>query len=120
MFAANHWTEHGVLNGGVRERLKELKRFATQRKSNIMKQPDPAELQETKPPTKEYTRRTHGSNQIYSRGRPCWTSMEERSLFLSRLNASVEENDRVGRWVGEHPNRSREGRGFLEGKPERG
>jgi len=29
MLAANHWTEHDVPNGGVREGLKELKGFAT-------------------------------------------------------------------------------------------
>jgi hypothetical protein len=29
MLVANHWTEYRVPNGGVRERMKELKGFAT-------------------------------------------------------------------------------------------
>jgi hypothetical protein len=56
MLAAKHWTDLGVPSGGVREGLKELKGFATQKKNNINQPaPTPLELPEAKPPTKEYT-----------------------------------------------------------------
>jgi hypothetical protein len=54
MLTANLWTEHGVPNRGVREKLKELKGFATHRKNNI-NQPVFPELSGSKPQTKEYT-----------------------------------------------------------------
>jgi hypothetical protein len=50
VLTGNHWTEHGVPNGGVR--LKELNGFATHRKNNSINQLPP---QRTKPSTKEYT-----------------------------------------------------------------
>jgi hypothetical protein len=34
MLTANHWTEHGLPNGGVKG-LKELKGFGTHRKNNV-------------------------------------------------------------------------------------
>jgi hypothetical protein len=37
--------------------VKELKGFATQRKNNIIKQPDPPEIPGTKPLTSKYTQR---------------------------------------------------------------
>jgi hypothetical protein len=32
MLVANHWTEHGIPTGGVKERTEELKGFATPQK----------------------------------------------------------------------------------------
>jgi hypothetical protein len=55
MFTANHWTEHSVPNGGVRERTERAEGFETHRKNNNINQPDSPELPGTKTPTKEYT-----------------------------------------------------------------
>jgi hypothetical protein len=54
MLAANHWTEHRVPSGRVKE-LKEVKRLVTHRKNNYINQPVPPKLPETKEPAKEYT-----------------------------------------------------------------
>ena len=83
LHTANHWTEHGISNGGVRERAERSWRcLQLHRKNNNINQPDPwpPELPETKPPTKEYTWRNHGSSFIYSRGWPCQVVMEGETL----------------------------------------
>jgi hypothetical protein len=48
--------------------------------NNNINQLDLPELPGTKPPTKEYTWRDHGSSQICSRGWPCQESMGEEIL----------------------------------------
>ena len=59
MIVANHWTQPGVPNEQLEKGLKELKGFATHRRSNNIKKPDPPPttpgLPGTKPPSKEYT-----------------------------------------------------------------
>ena len=58
MLAANHWTEHGDPNGGVRERTKGAEGvYNPIRRTTIStnQTPPPPELPGTKPPTKEYT-----------------------------------------------------------------
>ena len=53
MLPANHWTEHRVPNGGVRERTEGAEGVCNHRKNNSINQPDPPELPGTKPPIKE-------------------------------------------------------------------
>jgi hypothetical protein len=58
--------------------LKELKGFASPQEKqqyNNNNQPDPPELPGTKPLTKEYTWRGHGSSRICNKGQPFRTSM---------------------------------------------
>ena len=55
MLTANHGTDHEDPMEELEKGLKELKSFATHRKSNSINKPDPTELLETKPSTKEYT-----------------------------------------------------------------
>ena len=55
MLTANHGTDHEDPMEELEKGLKELKSFATHRKSNSINKPDPTELPETKPPTKEHT-----------------------------------------------------------------
>jgi hypothetical protein len=54
ILTANHWTEHWVPNGGVRERTEEPEGQPLRKDNNINK-PNTPELPGTKPPTKEYT-----------------------------------------------------------------
>jgi hypothetical protein len=86
----------------LEKRLKELKGLQLHRKHSNIKQP---ELLECKPTSKGYTRGTHGSNHICSRGWPCWASMGEEALGLRRLDASVKgefegQEAGMGGWVG--------------------
>jgi hypothetical protein len=62
MLTANHWTEHRVPNGGVRERNEGAEGAYSLMGwgGNSVNQPDPPELQETEPPTKGYTWRDPG------------------------------------------------------------
>jgi hypothetical protein len=57
MFIANHWTEHGVLNGGVREKTEGAEGLCNLIGRTIIStnQTPPPELPGTKPPTKEHT-----------------------------------------------------------------
>jgi hypothetical protein len=55
MLTVNHWTEHGVLNGGVGERTEGAKEVCNPRKNNNIKQPDPQYFQGLNHQTKEYT-----------------------------------------------------------------
>jgi hypothetical protein len=50
------------------------------RKNNDINLPDPSELPGTKPPTKEYTWKDHGSSRICSRGWPCLASVGGEAL----------------------------------------
>jgi hypothetical protein len=54
MLTANHWTEHGVSNGGVRERTEEAEGDCKPIGRRTIPTNHP-ELPQTKPPTKEYT-----------------------------------------------------------------
>jgi hypothetical protein len=54
MLAANHWTEHGNPNGGVRERTEEAEGVCNSIGRTISTTQTP-ELPDTKPPTKGYT-----------------------------------------------------------------
>jgi hypothetical protein len=108
---------------GLEKGLKELKGFATHRKNNI-NHPDPPELTETKPPTKEYTWRDLWfiCSSICSRGWPCWASMGGEGLGLVKARCpSVGELEagKVGvcRWMGEHSHRSRGREGCDRGLP---
>ena len=79
------------------------------RKHNNINQP---ELPESKPPTKEYTWRDHGSSLICIRGWLCRASMGEKALGLRKACCtSVGEwqdmDTEMGEWEGEHPNRIR-------------
>jgi hypothetical protein len=56
MLAANHWTEHGVPNGEVREMTEVAEGVCSPiRKAIISTNQTSPELRGTKPPTKEYT-----------------------------------------------------------------
>jgi hypothetical protein len=57
MLAANHWTEHGIPNGGFRERTEGAEGVCNSigRTTISTNQTAPPELPRTKPLTKEYT-----------------------------------------------------------------
>jgi hypothetical protein len=56
MLEATHWTEHGVLNGGVRERTERAEGVCnSEGRTMISTNQIPPELPGTKLPTKEYT-----------------------------------------------------------------
>ena len=56
MLAASHWTEHGILNGGVRESTEGAEEDCKPiGRTTVSTNPDPSDLPETKPPTKEHT-----------------------------------------------------------------
>jgi hypothetical protein len=56
MLTANHWTEHGDPNGGVRERTEGAERVCSPiGRTTISTNQTPPDLHRTKPPTKEYT-----------------------------------------------------------------
>ena len=56
MLKTNRGTEHGVLNGGVREKTEEAKGVCNPiGRTTISTNQTPPELPGTKPPTKEYT-----------------------------------------------------------------
>ena len=56
MLAVNHWTEHGVPNGGVGEGTEGAEGVCNPMgESNIVNWPDTLEFQGTGPTTKEYT-----------------------------------------------------------------
>jgi hypothetical protein len=80
MLAGNHWTEHGVPDGEVRERTERSEEVCSSiggTKMSTNQTPFPG----TKPPTKEYTHGvTHDSSDICSRGWPCQISMGGEAL----------------------------------------
>jgi hypothetical protein len=102
--AANHWTEHRVPNGAVREKTQGTEGVCnpTGRTTVSTNQTSP----ELNHQPKSTHGGTHGSSHICSRG---WSSMGEEALgVLWRLSAPVQA--RAGRWgwVGrENPYRSR-------------
>jgi len=56
MLAANHRTENGVPNGGIRKRTQGAEEVCTHLgRTTISANQTPPELSGTKPPTKEYT-----------------------------------------------------------------
>jgi len=64
MLAANHWTEHGVPNGGIRERIEGAEGVCNpigRTKISTNQTPSPTELQGTRPQTKEL----HGDPCLY-------------------------------------------------------
>jgi hypothetical protein len=86
MLAVNHWTEHRVTKGRIRERTKgaesvcnPIERITISTKQTPHHYPHPTELPGTKPPTREYTC-LHGSSSICSAGCPCQASMGRETL----------------------------------------
>jgi hypothetical protein len=77
MLAANHWTEHGVPNRGVREGAEGVEGVCNPigRTTTSTKQ-TPQNSQELN----HQQRSTHGSSCICSRGWPCHASMEGEIL----------------------------------------
>jgi hypothetical protein len=73
------------------------------RKNNNINQADlpTPEIPGTKPPTKEYTWRKHGSSHICSRGWPCWASMGGEALGpLKALCPSIQGREGRSGWAG--------------------
>jgi hypothetical protein len=54
MLAANHLTEHGDHNGGVRGKTEGAEGICNNRKNNNINQPGPPELPRTRSSSKEY------------------------------------------------------------------
>jgi hypothetical protein len=110
MLTANHWTEHGVLNGGIRERTEGAEGVC-----NNINQPNPPEFPGTKPPTKEYTWRDPGYSCISSRGWPCQASMGGEALgFVKAGCPSIRRmpGQRIrSRWVGKGTSSQKQGKG---------
>jgi hypothetical protein len=78
MLASNHWTDHGVPNGGVRERTKVAEEvcYSIERTTISTNQSS----QEPNHQPKRTHEGTHGSSHIYSRGYPYWASIGEEAL----------------------------------------
>jgi hypothetical protein len=115
---ANHGTEHGVPNGGVRERI--CKSIQPYRKNNNMNQPDPLEFSGTKPPTKEYTWRAHGFSRICSRGWPFWISVGREALDPVEARCPCVGECQDGEAGVVVSRGSQVGQEFLEGEPGKG
>jgi hypothetical protein len=95
MFAANHWTENGVLsgspNGGARKRTEGAEEVCSPiKKISNINQPDPSEL-----PGSTHGG-THGSSCKCSKGWPCRASM--RGEALVPVKAQYPSVLRAGRW----------------------
>jgi hypothetical protein len=101
MLTANHWTEHGVSNGGVRERTEGAEGTCnTIGRTTISTNQIPfLEIPEAKLPTKEYTWRDPWlqSHAYAAEDGLVGHQWEERLLVLWRLNAPVQGNARVVR-----------------------
>ena len=127
MLTANHWTEHGVPNGGVRERTEGAERGLQphRKNSNIIINQTLQSSQGLNHQPKSTHGGTHGSSCLCSRGWPCQSSIGGEILGSVRAQCpSVgecqgREAELVG-WVGEHPHKSRERedaiKGFVKGK----
>jgi hypothetical protein len=130
MLAANHFTEHGVYNRGIREGPEGAEGgYNTIGRTTLSTSQTPLISQELNPQPKSTHGATHGSSHLCSRGWPCWSSMEGETLGPVKAQCpSVGECQGrevgVGRWVREYPHRSR-GRGeeigcFHRGNWEKG
>jgi hypothetical protein len=125
MLAANHWTEHVVSNGGVRERTELAEGVCTPigRTAIPTNQATQSSQGLNHQPKSTYGG-THDSSHIYSRGWPCQTSVGREILGPVKPQfCNVEECQGreavVGRWVREYPHFSGGGiwdREFSGGK----
>jgi hypothetical protein len=112
MLTANHWIEHGVPNGGVRERTEGAEGVC----NPIGRTVSTNQTTQSSQGLNQQPKSTHGttcdSRCICSRGWPCWTSVggEAHGPVKVRCLSEGECQDReagVGGWVGEYPHRSR-------------
>ena len=78
MLAAKHWTDHGVPNGGVRQRTEGAEGICNSIERTTV--PTNQSSQGLNHQPRSTHGRTHGSSCISSRGWPCWASMEEEAL----------------------------------------
>jgi hypothetical protein len=117
MLSVNHWTEHRVPNGGVRERTEGAEGvYNPIGRTTISANQTPQSSQGLNHQPKITHGDSYGSSCICSRGWPCWASMGGEALDPVKARfPSVEvyqgREVAVGRWVGEQPHRSR-GRGM--------
>ena len=124
MLAANHWTDHGVPSGGVRERTEGIcnpigrTTISTNQSSQGLNHKPRSTL-----------RGTHGSSNIFRRGWSCQASMGEEALgsveaWCPNVGKWEGREAEVGGWMGAHSHRSkRRGdgiEGVLGGNQERG
>jgi hypothetical protein len=121
MLSANHWTEQGFSNRGVRERTKEPEGLCNPiGRTTISINQTSQSFQGPNHQAKSIHGGTHSSSHICSRGCPCWPSLWEEALSPVKAwcpsvgECEVGRLEWVGWWVGEHPYRSR-GRGGIEG-----
>jgi hypothetical protein len=125
MLSANHWTEHRVPNGEVRERIEEAEGLCNRiGRTTISTNQNPQVFQGLNHQQKTIQWGTHGSCCIYSRGWPCWASVGREVLHPVKAECpSVGECQGKESGVVEHPTRSRvrgDGiGGFQKGKLER-
>jgi hypothetical protein len=80
MLAANHWTEQGDPNGGVRERTEEAKGVCDPIERTISTNQYPQNSQRLNHQPKSTNGGTHVSSRICSRGWPCWASVGGEAL----------------------------------------
>jgi hypothetical protein len=130
MIAANHWTEHELPNGGLGERTKWAEGVCSPIEGTTISIDQTLQsFQGLNHQLRSTHGGNHGSRRIRSRGYPCWTSMGGEALgsvkdWCPSVGEFKIEEAGVGRWVGEHPHRSR-GRDngircFQGGNQERG
>ena len=112
MFASNHWTDHRVPSGGIRERTGGAEGFCnTIGRTKITTNQTPQSFQALNHQPKTIHGGTHGSSCICSRGWSYLASMGGEALGSVKARCPSVGNTRVVRWEwvgGEHPHRSRE------------
>ena len=84
MLTDNHWTEHGLPNGGVREKTEGAEGDCNPRGRTTISanHTPPQSSQGLNHGPKSTHGGTYGSSCICSRGWPCWASMREEALSL--------------------------------------
>jgi hypothetical protein len=80
MLAAKHWPEHGVPNGGVREKIEGAEGVCNPIGRTISTNQRYQSSQGLNQEPKSKHGGTHGSSCICIRGWHCWSSMEREAL----------------------------------------
>jgi hypothetical protein len=114
MLTANHWAEHGVPNGAVRERTERAEAVCNPiGRTKISTNQTPQSSQGLTNQPKSLHGGTHGSSPTCSRGWLCQASMGGEALGPwkarrpSVVECQVREVGVDGWYLGEHPQRSR-------------
>jgi hypothetical protein len=112
ILTANHWTEHGDHNGGVRERTEGVEGVSNSIGRSIstnQSPPQPPSSQGLNHQPKSTHGETHGSSCICSRGWTYLASMGGEVRFPVKADAPAKWDARavIREWVGEHSHRNR-------------